>query len=63
MNPKKDEDKIFKVMNDPQKVLEILQLAINEALLKHKQAGNPVCGSKNGEVFWLNPDEIPVKKL
>lgn len=55
-------DRITKIMNDPEEVRRILQTAINDALLKHKQAGNPVCGFKNGKIFWLKPQEIRVNK-
>lgn len=62
MKPQKNEDKISQIMNDPEKVREIIQSGINDALLKHKQAGNPVCGWENGKVFWVQPENIPVKK-
>ncbi len=31
---------------------------VREALLKHKQAGNPVAVSRNGKVVIVQPDEI-----
>lgn len=34
--------------------------AVREALLKHKQAGNPIAVARNGEVVTLQPDEIDV---
>ncbi len=58
MKPQKNDDRISKIMNDPEKIREILQDAINDALLKHKQAGNPVCGFKDGKVFWVKPQDI-----
>lgn len=60
MKPRGNEDKITEIMNDPERVRAIIQSGINDALLKHKQAGNPVCGLKNGKVFWVEPDNIPV---
>lgn len=33
---------------------------VREALLKHKQAGNPVAVSRDGKVVILQPDEIAV---
>lgn len=60
MKPQSNDDLISQIMNDPHKVRDIIQSGINAALLKHKQAGNPVCGWKNGEVFWLDPKDIPV---
>lgn len=53
MNPQKNEDKISRIMNDPNKVREIIQASINDALLKHKLAENPVCGSEDGKIFWV----------
>ena len=32
--------------------------AVREALLRHKQAGNPVAISRDGKVVILQPDEI-----
>ncbi len=62
MKPRNNEDKISQIMNDPEKVREIIQAGINADLLKHKQAGNPVCGWKNGKVYWIKPENIPVNK-
>lgn len=31
---------------------------VREALLKHKHAGNSVAVSRNGEIVFLQPDEI-----
>lgn len=62
VKPKKTEDRISRIMNDPEKVREGIQLGINDALLKHKQAGNPVCGWKNGKVYWVQAEDIVVGK-
>ncbi len=61
MKPKKNEDRISKIMNDQKEVRNILQSAINDALLKHKQADNPVCGLKDGKIFRVQPENIPFK--
>lgn len=37
------DDNITKILNDPDKVTRIIQSGIQDALLKHKQAGNQVC--------------------
>lgn len=58
MNPQKNEDKISKIMNDPEEIRKILLSAIHDALLKHKQAGNPVCGFKDGKIFWVQPADL-----
>ena len=56
-----DEDRISQIMNDPEKVRVIIQSAINAALLKHKQAGNPICESRNGQVVWIKPEDIHIE--
>lgn len=61
MKPQKNEDRITRVMNDPEEIRKILQAAINDALLKHKQAGNPVCGYKDGKIFWVQPEDLLIK--
>ena len=55
-------DSISKVMNDSELIRELIQSEINDALLKHKQAGNPVCELQDGKVVWISPDKIIVKK-
>lgn len=42
-------------------VEQAFRKAVREALLKHKQAGNPVAVWRNGKVVLLEPDEIIVK--
>lgn len=58
MKSQKNEDQICKIMNNPEEIRKILQIAINDALLKHKQANNPVCGFKDGKIFWVDPQNI-----
>jgi predicted class III extradiol MEMO1 family dioxygenase len=57
-----NEDNISQVMNDSVKMQSILKTAINDALSKHKHAGNSVCGYKNGEVFWVSAEKILISK-
>jgi hypothetical protein len=47
---------IFSTYSD--EISEACKRAVREALQKHKQAGNPVAVSRNGEVVLLQPDEI-----
>jgi hypothetical protein len=61
-NDKAPQDHISEVMNDPERVRKIIQAGINQALLEHKRLGNPVCGSKNGKVYWLEPEDIPINE-
>lgn len=62
MKPQKNDDKISQIMGDSEKVREIIQTGINDALLKHKQAGNPVCSLKNGKVVWVDAQDILIKQ-
>ena len=62
MQPQEDEDRISQIMNDGERVRAIIQSGINTALLKHKQAGNPVCEWRNNQVVWIQPENIPVGK-
>lgn len=62
MKPQQNEDKISSILNDSEKVREIIQSGIYAALLKHKQAGNSVCTWKNGKVFWVQPENIHLTK-
>ena len=41
-------------------VQQALARAVHAALLRHKQAGNPVCESRDGRVVWIAPEDIPV---
>ena len=63
MNRKEHDDLIYRIMNDPERVGMIIQSAINDALLMHKIAGNPVCGIKNGKVYWVQPEDIVIKEI
>ncbi|OGW51221.1 MAG: hypothetical protein A2Z50_08245 [Nitrospirae bacterium RBG_19FT_COMBO_42_15] len=56
----KHRDKITEVLSDPDKVTQALVQGVREALLKHKQAGNPIVVWRDGKIVWLKPDEIPV---
>ena len=43
---------------DIPKILEALTLAVREALLRHKQTGNPVAIWRDGRVVWIEPEDI-----
>jgi hypothetical protein len=40
--------------------MEALTQAVREALLRHKQAGDPVATWRDGRVVWVQPEDIPV---
>jgi hypothetical protein len=60
--PDVNEDAILKILNDPKKVTKIIQDGIKSALLKHKQAGNPICEWRDNKIVWIPPEQIPVDK-
>lgn len=41
-------------------VVRAYRKAVREALLKHKQANNPVAVWRNGKIVLLSAEEIPV---
>lgn len=53
-------DRIDEILADREKVTAAVVSAVRAALLRHKQAGNPVVGMKNGRLVWLQPEEIEV---
>jgi len=55
-------DNITKILNDPEKVTKIIQSGINNALLKHKQAGNQVCEWRDNKVVWIPPEKIVINE-
>jgi hypothetical protein len=54
-------DKISEIFEDKEKITKALSKAVNEALLQHKRAGNPVASWKDGKIVWIQPEEIPVE--
>jgi hypothetical protein len=56
------EDEISKMFSDPTRLTQIIQAGIQAALLKHKQAGNPVCEWRDNKVVWIAPEKININK-
>lgn len=56
------EDEISKMFSDPIRLTQIIQAGIQAALLKHKQAGNPVCEWRDNKVVWIAPEKININK-
>jgi len=44
-----------------EEIAKAYERAVREALLKHKQAGNPVVVEQNGKMVILQPDEIEIE--
>lgn len=55
-------DPISIILNDPKRVTQIIQAGIKDALMKHKQAGNPICEWRDNKIVWISPEQIPVDK-
>ena len=56
---KKNED-IATIFNDQTKITQVIQSGIKAALLKHKQAGKPICEWKNDQVQWIAAENINI---
>ena len=51
-------DHIVETLADKEKITAAVVSAVREAVLRHKQAGNPIVVMKDGKMVWLQPDEI-----
>lgn len=54
---KKEIDDIFR---EGTLIDKALKEGVREALIRHKQASNPIVVWRDGKVVWLTPEEIPV---
>jgi hypothetical protein len=41
------------------RILRAMQQAVREAIWRHKLAGNPVAVWRDGQVVWIQPEDIP----
>ncbi|OHE57400.1 MAG: hypothetical protein A2Z47_05980 [Thermodesulfovibrio sp. RBG_19FT_COMBO_42_12] len=57
---KSDRDRITEAFSDPEKITRALAQGVRIALLKHKQAGNPIVIWRDGKTIRIKPEEIPV---
>ncbi len=46
-------------LKDIRLIEQALARAVRAALLRHKQAGNPVAVWRDGRVVWIEPEDIP----
>jgi hypothetical protein len=49
-------------LRDVKLIEDALARAVREALLRHKQAGNPIAAWGDGQVVWIAPEDIPVEE-
>ena len=61
MADKAVKDKISEIFEDKEKITSALSKAVNEALLQHKKAGNPIASWEDGKIVWIQPEDIPVE--
>lgn len=47
--------------DDSQLILDAINRAVREALLRHKQAGNSIAIWRDGGVVWIQPEDISVE--
>lgn len=62
MTEKVATDGISEIFEDKEKITRALSRAVNEALLQHKKAGNPVASWKDGRIVWIQHEDIPVEE-
>jgi len=58
---KKSEKSIYEIFKEGSLIDNALKKAVQEALVRHKQAGNPIVVWRDGKIVWLKPEEIPVE--
>jgi hypothetical protein len=56
-DPRKDIDAVFA---EGVEIDRALQGAVREAIRRHKLLGNPIATWRDGEVVWIEPDEIDI---
>jgi hypothetical protein len=47
-------------LRDVDLIHQALTRSVRAALLRHKQAGNPVCIWRDGKVVWIAPEDIQI---
>jgi len=55
-----DDDPIHRITDVP-RILAAVRQGVQDALRRHKQAGNPVAIWRDGQVVWIPPEEIPTE--
>ncbi len=58
---KKSEKSIDEIFKEGTLIDKALKKAVQEALMLHKQAGNPIVVWRDGKIVWIKPDEIAVQ--
>jgi hypothetical protein len=53
------DDPLGERLRDTKLIQRALARAVREALLRHKQAGNPIAVWRDGRVVWIAAEDIP----
>lgn len=53
-----ENDRISELFANKEIITQALARGVQEALLKHKQAGNLVAVWRDGKIAWIKPEEI-----
>jgi hypothetical protein len=46
-------------VNDLPRILDAMKEAVREALVRHQRAGHPIAVWRDGQVVWIQPEDIP----
>ncbi len=60
VDDKADSRSLIERVKDLELVDRALARAFREAILRHKQAGNPICVWRDGQVVWIAPEDIQI---
>jgi len=53
-------NKISELFAEGTAIDQALRRAVQQAVLRHRQAGFPVADWQDGKVVWIPPEQIPV---
>ncbi len=57
---KKSSSEVAHILAEAEKVEAAVQAAVRDALIQHKQAGNPIAVWENNRVVWIEPEQIEI---
>lgn len=63
MPEKKKRDRISEAFENKEVITRALAIGVRDALLKHKQAGNPIVVWRNNKIVWLKSEEIEIPEI
>lgn len=59
---KKTEKTIDEIFQEGTSIDNALKQAVQEALVRHKQADKPIVVWRDGKIVWIQPEEISLSK-